>query len=157
MDNEPYFKFAFLLFIFNEGLFFFSLKKGQNLSPDYSQRSEGNILPLVIAWFSLRQCTYILLASQVLLVVKNSPANAGDGRGMNSIPGSRKPPGDGHSNPLQYSCPENSMDRGTWQAMVQFFSSVTQLCPTLCNPMDYSMPGLPVQHQLPEFNQTHAQ
>ena len=36
MDNEPYFKFAFLLFIFNEGLFFFSLKKGQNLSPDYS-------------------------------------------------------------------------------------------------------------------------
>ena len=31
------------------------------------------------------------------------------------------------------------------------FSSVTQSCPTLCNPMDYSMPGLPVYHQLPEF------
>ena len=36
------------------------------------------------------------------------------------------------------------------------FSSVTQSCPTLCNPMDCSMPGLPVHHQLPEFTQTHA-
>ena len=36
------------------------------------------------------------------------------------------------------------------------FSSVTQLCPTLCNPMDCSMPGLPVHHQLPELAQTHV-
>ena len=36
------------------------------------------------------------------------------------------------------------------------FSSVTQLCPTLCNPMDCSMPGLPVHHQLLEFAQTHV-
>ena len=36
------------------------------------------------------------------------------------------------------------------------FSSVTQLCPTLCNPMNHSMPGLPVYHQLPEFTQTHV-
>ena len=35
------------------------------------------------------------------------------------------------------------------------FSSVAQLCPTLCNPMDCSMPGLPVHHQLPESTQTH--
>ena len=35
------------------------------------------------------------------------------------------------------------------------FSSVTQSCPTLCNPMNRSMPGLPVHHQLPEFTQTH--
>ena len=35
------------------------------------------------------------------------------------------------------------------------FSSVTQLCPTLCDPMDYSTPGLPVHHQLPELTQTH--
>ena len=34
--------------------------------------------------------------------------------------------------------------------------SVAQLCPTLCNPMDRSMPGLPVHHQLPEFTQTHV-
>ena len=36
------------------------------------------------------------------------------------------------------------------------FSSVTQLCPTLCNPIDCSKPGLPVHHQFPEFTQTHA-
>ena len=36
------------------------------------------------------------------------------------------------------------------------FSSVTQSCPTLCNPMNCSMPSLPVHHQLPEFTQTHV-
>ena len=36
------------------------------------------------------------------------------------------------------------------------FSSVTQSCPTLCNPMNPSMPGLPVHHHLPEFTQTHV-
>ena len=35
------------------------------------------------------------------------------------------------------------------------FSSVAQLCPTLCDPMNCSMPGLPVHHQLLEFTQTH--
>ena len=37
------------------------------------------------------------------------------------------------------------------------FSSVTQSCPTLCNPMNHSTPGLPVHHQLPESTQTHVQ
>ena len=36
------------------------------------------------------------------------------------------------------------------------FSSVAQLCPTLCNPMNCSTPGLPIHHQLPEFSQTHV-
>ena len=36
------------------------------------------------------------------------------------------------------------------------FSSVAQLCPTLCDPMSRSTPGLPVHHQLPEFTQTHV-
>ena len=36
------------------------------------------------------------------------------------------------------------------------FSSVAHLCPTLCDPMDCSMPGLPLHHELPEFTQTHA-
>ena len=36
------------------------------------------------------------------------------------------------------------------------FSSVAQSCPTLCDPMDRSTPGLPVHHQLPEFTQTHV-
>ena len=36
------------------------------------------------------------------------------------------------------------------------FSSVTQLCPTLCDPMNHNTPGLPVHHQLLEFTQTHV-
>ena len=38
----------------------------------------------------------------------------------------------------------------------QSVSSVAQSCPTLCNPMNRSTPGLPVHHQLPEFTQTHV-
>ena len=57
-------------------------------------------------------------ASQMALVVKNSHANAGDVRDMGSIPGLRRSPGEGNGNPLQYSCLENSMDRGVWQATV---------------------------------------
>ena len=49
----------------------------------------------------------IYRASQVALVVKNPPANAGDIRDVGSIPESRRPPGGGHGNPLQYSCLEN--------------------------------------------------
>ena len=48
-------------------------------------------------------------------VVKNPPANAGD---AGLIPGSGRSPGEGNGTPLQYSCVENSMDRGTWQATV---------------------------------------
>ena len=40
--------------------------------------------------------------------------------------------------------------------VVDQFSSVTQLCPTLCDPMDCSTPGLPVHHQLLQFTQTHV-
>ena len=49
-------------------------------------------------------------ASQVALVVKNPSANAGDIRGMVSIPGSGRSPGGGHDNTLQYSCLENPME-----------------------------------------------
>ena len=56
-------------------------------------------------------------ASQVVLLVKNLPTTAGDIRDMSSIPGSERPPGRGHGNPLQYSCLENSMDRGVRQAI----------------------------------------
>ena len=52
------------------------------------------------------------------LVVKNLPANAGDINNMGSIPGLGRSPGEGNGNPLQYSCLENSMDRGTWRATV---------------------------------------
>ena len=57
-------------------------------------------------------------ASQVVLVVKNPPANAEDIRDVSSVPGSEGSPGGGHSNSLQYSCLENPMERGVWQATV---------------------------------------
>ena len=48
-------------------------------------------------------------------MVKNPPGNAGDIRDAGSIPGSGRSPEGGHVNPVQYSCLENPMDRGTWQ------------------------------------------
>ena len=81
--------------------------------------------------------------------------------------------GEGNGNPLQYSCLENPRDEGAWLAAIYGvaqswtrlkrlssssskenllsvqFSSVTQLCPTLCDPMNHSTPGLPVHHHLP--------
>ena len=54
-------------------------------------------------------------------VVKNLPANAGD---EGSIPGLRRSPGEGNGNPFQYSCLENPVDRGAWQATVHRVSRV---------------------------------
>ena len=49
-------------------------------------------------------------------MVKNPPASAGDVRDAGSVPGFGRSSGGGHGNPLQYSCLENPMDRGAWQA-----------------------------------------
>ena len=49
-------------------------------------------------------------------MVKNPPADAEVARDVGSIPGSGRSPGGGHANTLQYSCLENSMDRGAWGA-----------------------------------------
>ena len=57
-------------------------------------------------------------ASQVALVMKDPPANAGDLRDTGVIPGPGRSSGGWHGNPLQYSCLENSIDRGAWQATV---------------------------------------
>ena len=57
-------------------------------------------------------------ASQVALVVKNTPDNAGSIRYTGSIPGSGSSSGGAHGNPLQYSCLENLSDRGAWQVTV---------------------------------------
>ena len=51
-------------------------------------------------------------------MVKNLPARAGDARDEVSIPGWGRSPEGGNGHPLQYSCLENSMDRGAWQATV---------------------------------------
>ena len=51
-------------------------------------------------------------------MVKNWPADVGDAKDMESIPGWGRSPGGGNGNPLQYSCLENPMDRGAWWATV---------------------------------------
>ena len=56
--------------------------------------------------------------SQLALVVKNPPAAAGDAKDTSLIPGLGRSPGEGNGNPLHYSCLENPMDRGAWQATV---------------------------------------
>ena len=121
-------------------------------------------------WGTFRQ----VRASQVVQAVKNPPANTGDVRDTGSITGLGRSPRRGHGNPLQYSCLENPTDREAWQVTVHRvaksqirpkwprmhthiqFSSVAQSCPTLCNPMNRSTPGLPVHHHLSEFTQTHV-
>jgi len=61
-------------------------------------------------------------------VVKNTPASAGDALDKGLTPGSERFPGGGNSNPPQYSCLENSMDRGAWQATVhEVLESQTRL------------------------------
>ena len=57
-------------------------------------------------------------ASQVVLAVKNLPTSAGDIRDTSLIPGWGRPPGEENGNPLQYSCLDNSMNRGGWWAKV---------------------------------------
>ena len=61
-------------------------------------------------------------------MVKNPPANAGDAGDRGLIPGFRRSPGVGNGNPLQYSCLENSMDRGArWATVLEVVKSWTQL------------------------------
>ena len=53
-------------------------------------------------------------------------------------------------------CKCNQLKKGHIGVYSVQFSSVAQSCPTLCDPMNHSTPGLPVHHQLPEFTQTHV-
>ena len=56
---------------------------------------------------------------------------------------------------LKYA-PKGGTQWVSWKCSSVQFSSVVQSCPTLCDPMNCSSPGLPVHHQLPEFTQTHV-
>ena len=87
------------------------------------------LAPMTLVWDSTRSTkdkeglasgylpisTELVLASQVALVVKNLPANAGD---AGLIPGSGRSPGGGQGNPFQYSCLENPLVKAAWQAIV---------------------------------------
>ena len=79
---------------------------------------ESRITPSATPGFLLFLCNCHPQGTfQVAIVEKNPPANAGVVRDAGLIPGLKRSPG-GHSNPLQYSCLENPMDRGAWRAMV---------------------------------------
>ena len=79
---------------------------------------------VVLIVFLISNCQ----ASQVLLVVKIMPHSAGDARDVGSIPGLGRSPGGQHGHLLQYSCLENHMDGGAWQATVhKVAKSWTQL------------------------------
>ena len=62
--------------------------------------------------------TFVTRVSQVALVVKNLPDNAGDKRDAGSIPGLGRSSEEGNGNPLQYSCLKNPIDRGAWWATI---------------------------------------
>ena len=93
------------------------------------------------------------MASQIVLVVKNPPANAGDPRVAGSIPGLGRSPGEGNGNPVQFSCLENSMDRSLvdyspWghkesdiTEQLKSESEVVQSGLTLCDLIDCSLLG----------------
>ena len=89
-----------------------SVERLKKLFQDNRSMKENNPIPV----FKSENSTVI---SSQYLVVKNLPTNAGDIRDVGSITGSGVSPGGGHGNPLQYSCLENPMDRGAWQAAVQ--------------------------------------
>ena len=72
--------------------------------------------------------THLVWASQVALVVKNPPADAGDIREVGMIPGLGRSPGEGHGNLPQYSFMENPKDRGaSWATVHRVAKSQTQL------------------------------
>ena len=73
-----------------------------------------SLYPLIYQW-TFRLLPYLSQGFSDGSGSKESAYNAGE---PVSIPGSRRSPGEGNVNPLQYSCLENSMDRGSWQATV---------------------------------------
>ena len=79
------------------------------------------MLSVAVVFSRLLMC---LQASQVALVRKKLPANAGTAGDAGSIPGSGRSPGGGQGNPLQHSCLENPMNRGAWWARVHRVAKV---------------------------------
>ena len=88
-----------------------SVKSGQNLR-----------FLIFRAKLTIYECSFVLGAHPGSTVVKNLPAKAGDTRDVSSIPGAGRSPRGGNGDLLQYSCLENSMDRGAWRATVHGFA-----------------------------------
>ena len=86
-------------------------KKWSNMHP-ISSRDDND------SQSSTKEVSQLFKSSQEAQWWKNLAANARASRGPGSVPGLERFPGVGNGNPLQYSCLENSMDRGSWQATV---------------------------------------
>ena len=108
ISHAEYFKFLQEIFI-QRVIFFKKVDYFQHLK-GFTFEDNSIILSNVRIWN--------IVLHMVALVVKNLPADAGDRdvRDTGLIPGLGRSPGGGHENPLQYSCLENPMDRGTWWA-----------------------------------------
>ena len=106
------FLFSFLLFSSSLSLSFFL----------------STVILITMKWYLIVIFIFIFLRSGFPggSVVKNPPANAGDAGVMGLIPGSGRCPGVGNSNLLQYSCLENSLDRGVWWATQSMESYTTE-------------------------------
>ena len=83
---------------------------------------DGTIVFTKYSIYKIYVLKFLLL--KLVLMVKNPPANAEDTRVIDSIPGSRRSHEIRNGNPLQYSCLENPMDRGAWQATVHRITRV---------------------------------
>ena len=139
----------------------------------------GKTLPVLIQTFvgKVMSLLFSILSRYILSFPGSSDSKESvcNARYLGLILGSERSPGEGNGYPLQYSCLENSMDRGTWRAALhgvpesytterQALSllgiscgcccSVTKSYMTLCDLMNCSMPGFSVHHCLPEFPQT---
>ena len=97
----------------------------------WGPQSQENLMSFASAFYSpFIRFSWIPYAGAfpVAQMVNNLPANVGEAKDKSSIPGSRRCPGEGNGNLLQYSCLENSMDRGAWRATVyRVAKSQTQL------------------------------
>ena len=88
------------------------------LAGDEQNRAQGELWGWIKKWTYFSEKIYRSKGFPGGAVINNQPANAGDTRDMGLIPGSERYPGVGNGYPLQYSCLENSMDRGVWWATV---------------------------------------
>ena len=96
------------------------------------------------------------LASQVVLVLKNLPTNARDTGDMGSIPESGRPSGEGHGNPLQYSCLVNPVDRGAWWSMVHMVAKSRTLLKLLSTHSSVQFSRSVVSDSLQPHESQHA-
>ena len=95
--------------------------------PRFPLKCALGVLPSIGLDKCIMTCTHHYRASQVALVVKNPPANAGDIGDGGSIFESGRAPGGGHDNSFQCSFLENPMDRGAWRAIVHSPQSQKEL------------------------------